>query len=289
LKILNFGSLNLDYVYSVDHIVLPGETISSKNLEVFCGGKGLNQSIALARAGVEVYHAGSIGADGQPLLDMCKENGVDTTYIRTVDDRSGNAIIQVDRTGQNSIILFGGANQRNDFSYIDHVLSHFTAGDWILLQNEVNELSYMIDAAAKKQMIIALNPSPYNKIIDSCNLENVCLFIMNEIEGEMLTGKTNPVEIITAMYTKYPKANTVLTVGENGAYYYDGDKTHYREAEKAVVVDTTAAGDTFTGYFIAELTRKSKNALETANLAASISVSKKGAASSIPRKDELSL
>lgn len=112
MKILNFGSLNRDLVYTVDHAVRPGETISSGSMEPFCGGKGLNQSLALARAGAEVYHAGCIGSDGSDLLRLLQDSGVDTRYIRRVDGPSGHAIIQVDGRGQNSILLFGGANRR---------------------------------------------------------------------------------------------------------------------------------------------------------------------------------
>lgn len=99
MKVLNFGSLNIDYTYRVDHIVAPGETISSKNLEIFPGGKGLNQSIALAKAGAEVYHAGQIGKDGLFLKKICEENGVCVSYIRETDTNTGNAIIQVADSG----------------------------------------------------------------------------------------------------------------------------------------------------------------------------------------------
>ncbi len=122
MKILNFGSLNLDFVYSVDHIVGPGETISSNGLEVFCGGKGLNQSIALARAGARVFHAGMVGPDGKALVFALEKNEIDHRFVRTVKERSGNAVIQVSRDGQNSIVLFPGANRENDRDFVDEVL-----------------------------------------------------------------------------------------------------------------------------------------------------------------------
>ena len=112
MQILNFGSLNVDYVYSLDHIVMGGETISSKELNIFPGGKGLNQSVALARAGAQVYHAGCVGLDGQLLIDTLSGDGVDLTYLKTVDEKSGHAIIQVSADGENSIVLYAGANHK---------------------------------------------------------------------------------------------------------------------------------------------------------------------------------
>lgn len=152
MKVLNYGSLNIDYVYSVDHIAQIGETILSDSLKTFCGGKGLNQSIALAKAGVAVNHAGLIGEDGDILLDICKEYGVDTTYIKKVPAQGGHTIIQVDKEGRNNIILYGGTNQMQSREYIDKVLSDFTAGDYLLLQNEINQLDYIIDKAYEKEM-----------------------------------------------------------------------------------------------------------------------------------------
>lgn len=166
MKVLNYGSLNIDYVYSVDHIAQIGETILSDSLKTFCGGKGLNQSIALAKAGVAVNHAGLIGEDGDILLDICKEYGVDTTYIKKVPAQGGHTIIQVDKEGRNNIILYGGTNQMQSREYIDKVLSDFTAGDYLLLQNEINQLDYIIDKAYEKEMRIVLNPSPFDDKLD---------------------------------------------------------------------------------------------------------------------------
>ena len=112
MKFLNFGSLNLDFVYDVEHFVRPGETISSTALNTFSGGKGLNQSVALSRAGAQTYHGGCIGKDGQILLDGLRAAGADVSFVRVLKScRTGHAIIQVDPSGQNCILLFGGANQ----------------------------------------------------------------------------------------------------------------------------------------------------------------------------------
>ena len=158
MKVLNIGSLNLDHVYQVDHILMPGETESSSSLNHFLGGKGMNQSTALAKAGVEVYHGGMIGQDGQPFLDACKEYGIHDEYLKQISGETGHTIIQIDRNAQNCILLFGGANQKLTKEYIDETLSHFDAGDILLLQNEVNLLPYIVDAAYARGMQIALKP-----------------------------------------------------------------------------------------------------------------------------------
>ena len=142
MKILNFGSLNLDYVYSVDHFVAEGETLASTKLQVFSGGKGLNQSVALARAGANTYHAGCIGHEGDMLTAMLQDAEVDTTYVKTVESPTGHAIIQVDPRGRNCILLFGGANLCTEPAYVDEVLGNFAAGDWLVLQNEISSIDY---------------------------------------------------------------------------------------------------------------------------------------------------
>ena len=167
MRVLNIGSLNIDYVYSVDHIILPGETEATGSRNTFLGGKGMNQSCALAKAGVEVYHGGMIGEDGRMFLDACKKYGVHDEFIKIVDGPSGHTVIQIDKNAQNSILLFGGANQKMTKEYIDEVLSHFNADDILLLQNEVNLLPYIVDKAYEKGMQIALNPSPFNEKLDA--------------------------------------------------------------------------------------------------------------------------
>lgn len=150
MRILNIGSLNLDYVYRVDHIILPGETEATHSREVFLGGKGINQSIALAKAGASVFHGGLIGPGGQPFLEACREYGVDSRYIRSIDAPDGHTVIQIDRDGQNSILLFGGTNRMLTREFVDSILADFGAEDMLLLQNEVNLLPYIIDRAYER-------------------------------------------------------------------------------------------------------------------------------------------
>ncbi len=289
MKLLNFGSLNIDYVYTVDHIILPGETESTGGMSINSGGKGLNQSIALAKAGVNVYHAGMIGEEGQFLADKCRENGVNTEYIRTVPCRSGHTIIQVDKNGQNSILLFGGANRKITESFIDEVLDAFDKDDMVLLQNEINMPETVIEKAYKKGISIALNPSPYNDGLNKCDLGKVTYFLLNEVEGEQMTGENDPEKMLDIISERYPKAKTVLTLGSAGVYYQDGSERCHQGICKVKAVDTTAAGDTFTGYFLAAATKgyTPKEALRLASKASAIAVTRHGAADSIPERDEV--
>ena len=289
MRIVNFGSLNYDYVYSVDHIVLPGETISSTDLSVFCGGKGLNQSIALARAGAEVYHAGLIGDDGDTLVELCRSQGVLTEFIRKTDERTDNAIIQVSKSGENSIVLFGGANRKNTVEFIDEVLSFFEEGDYVLLQNEMNLTDYIIEQAYAKNMHIVLNPSPFNESLAKCDFGKVSVFILNEIEGMEITSQKDKDKILQTMLLKYPDAQIVLTLGRRGVVCADFANIEKHGIFDVRVVDTTAAGDTFTGYFLASvLAQKTvEEALRLASIASSLAVSRKGAADSIPDMTEV--
>ncbi len=289
MKVINIGSMNYDYVYSVNHIVRGGETISSTAMETFCGGKGLNQSIALAKAGVPVFHAGLIGEEGERFLEVCHKNGVDTTYIKKVPGKSGHTIIQVDENAQNCIILYGGANQAFTRTYVDEIVSHFEKGDILLLQNEINELDYIIEEAYRTGLTIVLNPSPYNEKIDSCDLSKISVFMVNEIEGEQITGEKEPEKILSILKQKYPEAKVVLTLGADGVMYQDKDRFCKQDIFKVRAVDTTAAGDTFTGYFIAAMMEQMpiEKALKLCARASAIAVSRKGATDSIPMRSEV--
>ena len=289
MKVLNMGSMNLDYVYTVDHIVLPGETEDSGSRSIFLGGKGMNQSCALAKAGVDVYHAGLIGADGAAFLDACKEHGIHSDYIRMVDGPSGHAIIQIDKDAQNSILLFGGANQRFTKEYIDEVLSHFEASDLLLLQNEINLLPYVVDSAYEKGMTIALNPSPFNEKLKTVDMGKISIFLVNEVEGYQITGCTEPDAILAKLLEMYPRAKIVLTLGEDGAIYADAQQRYFQPAFPVEAVDTTAAGDTFTGYFLTGLIEGMPipEILKMSAKASSIAVSRKGAVPSIPYRSEV--
>ena len=289
MKVLNFGSLNLDYVYSVDHMVTPGETLASYGMNVFCGGKGLNQSIALAKAGVEVYHAGLIGEEGEILLKTCQEGGVDSRYIRKTTEKSGHTIIQVDKDGQNCILLYGGANQSITREYVDEVLSHFEKGDILLLQNEINLLDYIINQAYEKGMMIILNPSPYNEKLDSCDFKKISMLLLNEVEGAQVTGEKDEKKILVRLRELYPDMQVVLTLGKDGSVYQYKDQVYRQGIFSVQAVDTTAAGDTFTGYFLRRALEGGtlEEALSLAAAASALAVSRPGAADAVPGYEEV--
>ena len=292
MKVLNFGSLNIDYVYDVDNFVKKGETISSKTLNVFCGGKGLNQSVALARAGAEVYHAGMVGEDGKFLLDLLKEAGVNIDNVVIRDDiRTGNAIIQRDKSGDNCIILFSGANRSITKDYVDRVLSGFEKGDYIVLQNEISELPYIVENAHKIGMKIVLNPSPMDEKIRELNLDYVDYFLLNETEALKLSGmdEFDSKKCMKKLISRFENAGILITLGDKGSIYSDGKINVEQSAVKTEVVDTTAAGDTFTGYFVSGILtgKEMKTVIKEATVASSITVSRIGAAPSIPDMKEV--
>lgn len=251
MKILNFGSLNIDKVYAVEEIVKGGETIDSVSFSESVGGKGLNQSIAVAKAGGNIMHAGCVGKDGEILLQALKDNNVDTSLIKTVETASGQAIIQVDKHGQNCIILFHGANYEVDKAYIDEVMQDFAQDDILILQNEISNIDYIIEVAKAKQMKIYLNPSPINENLNKYNMQAIDGIFVNEHEGAYLADKEKVEDILDSLASKYPELEIILTFGDKGAYYRHKDINIFQPAYKVDAVDTTAAGDTFTGYFIA--------------------------------------
>lgn len=292
MKVLNFGSLNIDYVYKVDHILQRGETLLSEGRNVFTGGKGLNQSVALGRAGLSVYHAGSIGKGGEFLLEELKSAGVDISHVRILKDiPSGHTVIQNDKDGDNCILLFGGANQAITKEQVDEAISGFGKGDWLVLQNEVNELGYIMERAHGQGMKILLNPSPMNEVILALPLQYVDLFMLNEIEAGQITGvQSEDRDVLAeALLKKFPESRFVLTLGSHGSVYIDKNQKVEQEIYKVKTVDTTAAGDTFTGYFLAGILggKSIKESLDLASRASAITVTGHGAAPSIPTMDQV--
>ena len=291
VRVLNFGSLNLDYVYDVDHINQAGETQLSDHLRIFPGGKGLNQSIALSKSGVSVFHAGAVGkSDSAVLLEALKSVGVNTEHVMRLDCQSGHAIIQRDKQGQNSILLFGGANQRISTSQVQRIMAEFGPGDFLVLQNEISHMTEIMEQAHNQGMTIVLNPSPMTDSLLDYPLEYVDYLILNEIEAIQLSGvNTTPEEQAEAISRMLPHTRIVLTLGEEGSLYYDKGDVLRQSAYRTVVVDTTAAGDTFAGYFISAILRGRpvSEALDLASRASAIAVSRSGAAPSIPTMEEV--
>ncbi len=287
MKVLNYGSLNIDFVYNVPHIVRPGETLSSTAMKQNAGGKGANQSAALAKAGLEVYHAGKIGNDGRWLSDLLADYGVDTSFIRRYDGPTGHAIIQLDEQKQNCIVLFAGGNGAVTVEEIGETLAHFSEGDLLVLQNEISHIDELIRRAYDKGMLICLNPAPFADSIFDLPLEMVNLLIVNEIEGARLAQLSleTPYErILDTLVERYPESEILLTIGKHGVLYGKGSFRSKGNIVDLPVADTTAAGDTFIGYYIAAVERgyQTQQALNLACKASSLAVSRFGAMESIP-------
>lgn len=292
MQVLCFGSLNIDYVYQVPHFVARGETLSSVSLTRHSGGKGLNQAIALRKAGLETHLAGAIGSDGVFLLEELRSAGVDTGHVKRLEkERTGHAVIQRTRAGENCILLYGGANQRITRQQIDETLSNFSALDLLVVQNEICELDYLVERARDKGMAVALNPSPMDDSL--CRLlRAVDYLLLNEVEaGQLLSADpTGDARSMTEKLRKrYPAITVVLTLGERGALYAAQDGVFFEAALPVRAVDTTAAGDTFTGFFLAGLlsSRDPAWSMKYAATAAAIAVTRPGAAPSIPERTEV--
>lgn len=296
MKVLCFGSANIDDTYSVPHMVQRGETLAATQVVRRSGGKGLNQAIALARGGADTYFAGAVGSDGAFLIDELEAAGVNTSNVaRLEDERTGNAIIQIDATNDNCIILYGGANRCITKEQITSVLAQFEAGDLVVLQNEINLLDAIIDAAYERGMAIALNPSPMEESLLKLPLEKVSYLLVNEVEALQLLGASGQDvcgdwgSVAAQLSQKYPACKIVLTLGGEGSMFISGGKATHYPAQPTKVVDTTAAGDTFTGFLLSALMRgvSEGEAMQLATKAASIAVSRPGAAPSIPTLAEV--
>lgn len=290
MRILNFGSLNIDYVHRVEHIVCPGETIAGGSLDVFAGGKGANQSVALARAGADVAHAGRVGEDGRWLIEKLKDAGVDVSLIEIDPDaKTGHAVIQVDPDGENAILLHGGANQSIQPQQIERALAGFGKGDVLLLQNEINNVHDLISVAADREMSVCLNPAPMSEVVRGWSLDKLSLLIVNETEGEALCGQADPWEMLPKLQAM-TGGEVIVTLGSQGALYLGQGEAIHQNAIETDVVDTTAAGDTFIGYFLAKRAAGDtvEHCLEAAVTAASLCVAKAGAMDSIPDGNEIS-
>ena len=292
MKILSFGSLNIDYNYKLDHIVAPGETISSHDLIVTCGGKGLNQSIALRKAGAKVLHAGIIGYDGDMLKKTLEEAGVDTTLLKIdPDSKSGHTIIQIEeKTAQNCIIVCPGTNGMVEKDFIDEVVSHFEPGDYAVFQNEITNVDYAMKSCREKGLRVVFNPSPMTRELAASDIyQYVDDLFINEVEGEQMTGTDDPEAILQSLKESWPQCRVILTLGSKGAVILTEDGPYYQKAYPCEAVDTTGAGDTFSGYFTA-LSAAGKTpaeALELSCKASSLAVRKMGAAASIPLLEEV--
>ena len=289
MNVVNFGSLNIDHVYAVDHFCRAGETIHTKSYTQNAGGKGLNQSIAVSRSGQKVHHAGLLGPEGTRLAELLSGSGVDLRYLKHTDVPQGHAVIQVQPDGQNCIFLYGGSNQAVTPQEIDEVLMQLNAGDYLLLQNEIANLTYLLRAAARRGLRVVLNASPISDELLNADLSGVDWLVVNEIECAAMAGCGDAQAGYETLKQRYPSLGILLTLGSEGSVSWK-DGTEVRQCAYPVkAVDTTGAGDTFMGYFVGCLAQgmERQTAMQYASMASAISVTRPGAATSIPLMDEV--
>jgi len=278
--ILNFGSCNIDHVYTVDAFVRPGETLSSRTYQTFPGGKGLNQSVAIVQAGGACAHIGRIGRDGEWLKGMLHSLGINTDFLTVSTEPTGHAIIQVTPDGENAIITHGGANHTTTRSEIDSALETTKDTDFVLIQNEIKNVSYIIESAKKRGLQVAFNAAPINNGVEGYPLDALDLLFLNETEAEQLSRTRGTAEIIRALARKLPETKLIITLGGDGSIYHYKDETLKQIAiDTDQIVDTTGAGDAFVGTFLAHLIKSGipRKALVEAAKASAECISRKGA------------
>jgi ribokinase len=284
LAIYNFGSINIDHFYRVPHFPAPGETLAAENYVVGLGGKGANQSAAAAKAGATTYHIGGIGPESDWIVKRLAEWGVKTRHIARIEMATGHAIINVDKTGENTIVLFAGANRAMPFSLIESALAEAMAGDTLLLQNETAHQAEAAQLARTLGLHITYSAAPFDVSAVRAILPHITLLALNAVEADQLCRALNT----TLDSLDVPEI--LVTRGAEGAEWRDrtGQRA-YANAHKVTAVDTTGAGDTFLGYFAAgrDMGLTPAAALTRAGAAASLKVTRPGTADAIPRAAEV--
>ncbi|MBT2771590.1 ribokinase [Halomonas sp. ISL-60] len=290
--IFNFGSINIDHTYRVPYFVRPGETLESNQYSVGLGGKGVNQSLAIARAKGSVSHWGRVSSIDAWVARELEAAGVGVKDVELTTGPSGHAVIQIDSLGENAILLFAGANHGFTQERIAALIAQTAPGDTILLQNECNGLDQLIPLAVSHGCKVIFNPAPMTSKVASLPLDQCDLLFFNRTEAAALLDM--PVESSAADLLRRCKealgdVEVVLTLGSEGAWYQRSSETLFQEALKVKAIDTTAAGDTFVGYFLAarQAGLTPSQSLQRATAAAALAVQKHGAANSIPMAEEV--
>ncbi|MGM0432193.1 MAG: ribokinase [Spirochaetota bacterium] len=291
-SIVVYGSLNYDLVYRLPHIVKPGETLASYDVSRFFGGKGLNQSVAAARAGARVLHAGCLGGDGGDILSFLRNEGIDCRLLAIREDLStGVALIQLDDRGENAIVLFGGANQAVDNAVLSRMEQVLDEHVLLVLQNETSRVDEAIALAKQRKARVLFNPAPMDTAVAGYPLDRVDYLVLNEHESQALTGIEDPRAACRQLLREVPQRSVIITLGSEGALCVDeANALKHVPAQAANTLDTTAAGDTFIGYLAAALLRGApvSLAVEEGSRAAAVAVSRMGAVPSIPYRREVS-
>ncbi len=263
---------------------VPGETISAISYDKFLGGKGINQSIAIAKANGQVNHVGSVGSDSSWVLSEIEKLGVDTSSVSRLDCATGHAIIFVNQEGENLIVIEGGANQQLTKSEIDDALSSGKPEqDWVLFQNETNLTEYLAQKAKAAGYRLVYSAAPFKAEIVENILPMIDLLAVNEIEAAALADHLNIPQ------TEIPVPQLLVTKGAKGSVFHVAEEQFAQNVITVDALDTTGAGDTFLGSFLANYCEgtDAKTALNYAAHASALQVTKAGAATAIPSHIEV--
>ncbi len=289
MPIINIGSINIDHSYRLKHFVRPGETLACEQYLRGLGGKGMNQSIALQRAGAQVVHLGAVGRSDNWVRAAISDAGVSCKDLIESSTDTGHAIIQIDAAGENCILLYAGANHALSQADVNGVLQRYPQHRWVLTQNETNVVAHTIAQSVASGRQVAFNPAPCQSALAELPLEQLALLLVNEVEACQLSNEGDLNKAYAALRQRCPATLVVLTLGAEGLWAAQRDQEWKVAAYPTQVVDTTGAGDTITGFLLAGLDAglAVEPALHLAAKAAAITVSRPGAAASIPTRSEL--
>lgn len=284
MAILNVGSINWDTVLRVPHLPHAGETIVATSSARGLGGKGLNQSVAIVRAGGRVCHVGAVGGDDASILAAIEAHGIATSLVvRLGDALTGSATIMVDDRGENVIVVDAGANRRIPEDTVMTALAGMRAGDWLLVQNETNLIDFSLREARARGLKTAFAAAPFDAAAVMPLIGTVDLLAVNAVEYAQLCDAAGGADSL-------PVATEILvTMGGKGAELHSAGRIERVDALRVDAQDTTGAGDTFFGYFLAcrDQGADTAEALATAAAAAALQVTRPGAADAIPARDEV--
>lgn len=286
MTIYNLGSINLDYFYHVTHLPKPGETLASTHFAKGLGGKGANQSVALAQGGAEVIHIGQIHHDDEAALSLMAAVGVDLTFVKRGDVPTGHAVVIVEEgTAENQILLMQGANVAITPEMLTKALDGAGPSDWALTQNETTQGDVFLRQAKEAGCQICYSAAPFikDRVLDL--LDIVDLLIVNEGEAEAIE------QALGQSPDAWGLPHLIITKGAEGAYYYGrGGEVHFAPSEKVKAVDSTGAGDTYLGFVLAQLSlgHDIKHAMAIASKAAALQVTRRGTADAIPHLNDIS-
>lgn len=284
MAVYNLGSINIDHIFRLDHLPRPGETLQSNDYQCGLGGKGANQSLALAMAGASVHHIGRLAATDQHFVRPLEVAGVDMSHTLTNSQTSGSAIVMVDeRSGENQIVLNPSCNHKISHEQIDSALAQAGIGDWALTQNETNNVAYFLTQAKAQGLKVCYSAAPFVAATAVELLPLADLLVVNEIEAQALAGALN------CAIDEIPVAHLLITLGASGARYIGEEGDWQIPSPKVQAVDTTGAGDTFLGFALAALTQQQsmRDAMQLAVHAAALQVTRKGTADAIPSLNEV--